>query len=377
MAGLYIHIPFCKQACHYCDFHFSTLTDQRYEMVQSMITELEIRKSYLADAPLETIYFGGGTPSILDTKQLESILAASRRLFHVVPEAELTVECNPDDLSPSILRQLVTLGVNRLSIGIQSFDDAVLKYFNRAHNSAESLKCISEARAAGFENISIDLIYGIPGQDSDAWLKNIRKATALEPEHISAYALTIEEKTVFGRKYAKGQLTPLPEEHVAAQFELLMLEMEAAGYEHYEISNFAKPGRRSKHNTSYWEQKPYLGIGPSAHSYDGTSRQFNVANNSLYIKSIREGRIPFEKESLGRETLINEFIMTSLRTSGGLDLEKLKELHGFDLLAAHGSYVDTLVRLGKVGIAGNIMKLSNQGKLLADKISSDLFVITE
>jgi oxygen-independent coproporphyrinogen-3 oxidase len=377
MAGLYIHIPFCRQACHYCDFHFSTLTDQRDEMVQSMITELEIRKSYLAEAPLETIYFGGGTPSILDTKQLESILAASRRLFQVVPEVELTVECNPDDLSPSILRQLVTLGVNRLSIGIQSFDDAVLKYFNRAHNSAESLKCISEARAAGFENISIDLIYGIPGQDSDAWLKNIRKATALEPEHISAYALTIEEKTVFGRKYAKGQLTPLPEEHVAAQFELLMLEMEAAGYEHYEISNFAKPGRRSKHNTSYWEQKPYLGIGPSAHSYDGTSRQFNVANNSLYIKSIREGRIPFEKESLGRETLINEFIMTSLRTSGGLDLEKLKELHGFDLLAAHGSYVDTLVRLGKVGIAGNIMKLSNQGKLLADKISSDLFVITE
>jgi oxygen-independent coproporphyrinogen-3 oxidase len=353
------------------------MTDQRTEMVQAMLKELELQKSYLGEASLETIYFGGGTPSILDAKQLDLILKAARRLFNVMRDAEVTVECNPDDLSRPTLEALATLGVNRLSIGIQSFDDEVLRHFNRAHTSDESLKCISNARQEGFKNISIDLIYGIPGQGNNAWQRNIRTAIALAPEHISAYALTIEEKTVFGRKYAKGQLTPLPEERVAEQFETLMREMEAAGYEHYEISNFARPGRRSRHNTSYWEQKAYLGIGPSAHSYDGSSRQFNIANNPLYIKSIREGKIPFEKEFLGRDTLINEFIMTSLRTSGGLDLSRLKELHGFDLLAAHGSYVDGLVRLGKVGIAGNILKLSNQGKLLADKISSDLFVISE
>jgi oxygen-independent coproporphyrinogen-3 oxidase len=353
------------------------MTDLREEMVQSLLAELGIQKDYLGDAPLETIYFGGGTPSILDAKQLESILEAARQLFKVLPDAEITIECNPDDLSPSTLKQLKDLGVNRLSIGIQSFDNSVLTYFNRAHTAKDSLNCVSEARRAGFENISIDLIYGIPGQGIDAWLKNVQNAIKLSPEHVSAYALTIEEKTVFGRRYAKGLLQVLPEERVAEQFELLMREMDAAGYEHYEISNFAKRGRRSRHNTSYWEQKPYLGIGPSAHSYDGASRQFNISNNSLYIKSIGQGRIPFEKELLGREALINEYIMTRLRTSGGLDLARLKELHGFDLLAAHRDYIDGLVRLGKVGIAGNVIRLSNQGKLLADKISSDLFVISE
>jgi oxygen-independent coproporphyrinogen-3 oxidase len=304
-------------------------------------------------------------------------MAVAGRHFQISENAEVTAECNPDDLSIAKLKGLVNIGVNRLSVGIQSFDDNVLSYFNRAHTAAEAISCIADARRVGFENISLDLIYGIPGQDNEAWLTTIRKACALNPEHISAYALTIEEKTVFGRHYSKGKLTPLPEDRVADHFEILMKEMETAGFEHYEISNFSKSGKHSRHNASYWEQKPYLGIGPSAHSYDGKSRQYNISNNSLYIKSIVAGEVPFEKESLGPETLINEYIMTRLRTSGGLDLSRLKELYAFDLLAVHGRYVESLIRMGKVGITNNVLRLSNQGKLLADKISSDLFVIAE
>jgi len=346
-------------------------------MVQSLNTELLLQKDYLGGARVDTIYFGGGTPSILDTTALSSIMDNIRRLFKTLPDAEVTIECNPDDLSTKRLRELFEIGVNRLSIGVQSFDDSVLTFFNRTHSAAESLQSMIDAREAGFNNISIDLIYGIPDQAHELWLANIHKAIALGPEHLSAYALTIEDKTVFGRRHAKGLLSPLPEENVAQQFELLMEEMSKAGYDHYEISNFSKPGRHSRHNTSYWEQKEYLGIGPSAHSYDGRSRQFNIANNALYIKGIREGKVPFERETLQRETLINEYIMTRLRTSAGVDLRRLREAHGFDLLAIHAGYIQDLTRLGKVRVEGNFLKLSNQGKLLADKISADLFVIAE
>jgi oxygen-independent coproporphyrinogen-3 oxidase len=377
MAGLYFHVPFCKQACYYCDFHFSTQTDLRGEMVQAMTKELELQKDYLEGAALETIYFGGGTPSMLTADELFRIMNDTSRYYTIMPGAEITVECNPDDLSRSKLLDLASLGVNRLSVGIQSFDDSVLRYFNRAHTAQESLNCVNDAREAGFENISLDLIYGIPGQSNEAWIESLRKTCELAPEHISAYALTIEEKTVFGRRHAKGMLTPLPDERVAEQFEALMLEMATAGYEHYEISNFSKPGRHSRHNASYWEQKAYLGIGPSAHSYDGRSRQHNIANNALYIKSVLAGKVPFERETLGREMLINEYIMTRLRTAGGLDLGLLKAMHNFDLMEVHRRYVEELIRMDKVHISGNVMRLSNQGKLLADKISSDLFVIAE
>jgi oxygen-independent coproporphyrinogen-3 oxidase len=377
MAGLYIHIPFCRQACYYCDFHFSTNTDQRSEMIASLVKEMAIQKQYLGNQPVETIYLGGGTPSLLDDTELAAILSGARENFLVDTDAEVTVEANPDDLSPSRLEGLKNSGVNRLSIGIQSFQDEALTFFNRAHSAAESLRCLADARKAGFTNISIDLIYGIPCQDDNLWRDNIAQACSFSPEHISAYALTIEEKTVFGRRHARGQLPIMTEDQVAFQFELLMEEMKARGYEHYEISNFSRPGRRSRHNTSYWEQKPYLGIGPSAHSYDGRSRQHNVANNSLYIKSIGGGTVPFERELLSRETLVNEYIMTRLRTSDGLNLSRLKADHGFDLLEHHRLYIAQLTGLGKIRIEGEVLLLTSSGKLLADKISSDLFVISE
>jgi oxygen-independent coproporphyrinogen-3 oxidase len=377
MAGIYFHIPFCKQACHYCDFHFSTNTGAKGDMLKALLVELEMQKEYLGGEEIETIYFGGGTPSLLDPEELALILQTVRQNFTTAAGAEITVEANPDDLTGTNLAGLRAIGVNRLSIGIQSFQDDMLAYFNRAHTSHDVVRCLADARHAGFDNISIDLIYGIPGLNNDDWLRNIRTALSYEPEHVSAYALTIEERTVFGKRHARGQLTPLPEEEVAIHFELLMSEMSQAGYEHYEISNFSRPGKRSRHNTSYWEQKPYLGIGPSAHSYNGTTRQNNVANNALYIKSVNAGQVPFERESLTRETLINEYIMTRLRTSDGLNLSHLSVAHGFDLLEHHRPYLEQLVRLGKLFIAGDVLRLTDQGKLLADKISADLFVIAE
>jgi len=377
MAGLYIHVPFCKQACSYCDFHFSTQLDARSSLIGALLKELELQRDYLEGEQLRTIYFGGGTPSLLTREETGDVLTSINRYYTVTPGAEVTLEANPDDLSPDKLAQLRELGVNRLSIGVQSFDDSVLRYFNRGHSSKQAYECIDDARRAGFDNISIDLIYGIPGAGHDNWLRDINTALRLDPEHISAYALTIEEKTVFGRRAAKGQLTPMPEESVATQFEMLMSEMAASGYEHYEISNFAKPGHRSRHNTSYWTQEPYLGIGPSAHSYNRRSRRFNIANNSLYIKALGEGRLPFEEEILSASNLINEFIMTHLRTGDGLDLDLVRDKFGYDLARAHRSYLAKLLELEKIEYRKQMLVLTNKGKLLADKISSDLFVTAE
>jgi len=377
MSGLYIHIPFCKQACHYCDFHFSTQLDVRTPMIGAILKELELQKDYLQGKQLQTVYFGGGTPSLLSRQEMHDVLDGINLYHDLSTGAEITLEANPDDLGPEKLVQLRELGVNRLSIGVQCFDDDILRYFNRGHSSQQALTCIADARRAGFTNISIDLIFGVPGLDHAAWLRNIHTAVALAPEHISAYSLTIEEKTVFGKQAAKGQLIPLQEETVAAQFEMLMSEMTASGYEQYEISNFAKPGHRSRHNSSYWEQKAYLGIGPSAHSYNGRSRRFNVANNSLYIKAMVEGRQPFEEETLSPSNIINEFIMTHLRTRDGLDLDQLKERFGYDLRSAHRSYLASLLELEKIEFRKQVLALTNKGKLLADKISSDLFVNPE
>lgn len=346
-------------------------------MVDSIIKELEFQKSYLNGETVDTIYFGGGTPSLLTAQELSMILRSIHRFQTVTTAAEITLEANPDDLQRERLDELAAIGVNRLSIGIQSFDDDILRYFNRAHSSDDALNCVKEARLAGFHNISLDLIYGTPGLTEAGWFRNIRSALALEPEHVSAYALTIEEKTVFGRRASKGQLAAPPEEVVAGQFEILMSEMATAGFDHYEISNFGKPGFHSRHNSSYWEQKPYLGIGPSAHSYNGRSRQYNVANNSSYIKSLQEGKVPFELEELSQSNMINEFIMTSLRTSGGLDLRYLKDKFGYDLSQVHRAYLRDLIRLEKIQDRPDVLVLTNKGKLLADKISADLFVSTE
>lgn len=376
MAGIYLHIPFCKQACHYCDFHFSTDTGIRKELLESMKKEIILQQGYLAQEPIETIYFGGGTPSILTDEELSTLLGSIQKKFLVQTNAEITLEANPDDLTLSRLRAMRNIGVNRLSIGIQSFDDDVLTFLNRAHSSIVAASCIPMAREAGFENISLDLIYAIPGQLEDKWRQNIYKAIDLNPEHISAYSLTIEEKTAFGRWAASGKLKAPDDEIAAHQLEILVKELEKAGYQQYEISNFSKPGYESQHNSSYWKEKKYLGIGPSAHSYNLISRQFNVSNNHHYIRSLNDGTIPFEFELLSADDHINEYLLTTLRTSWGCDLEKMKQNFSYDILATHAVFINNLIVKDLAVIDNGFLKLTPSGRLLADKISSDLFLVS-
>jgi oxygen-independent coproporphyrinogen III oxidase len=374
MAGLYIHIPFCKQACYYCDFHFSTNQSQKTELVNHIAQELEIRKDYLLGEPLETIYLGGGTPSLLSFIELEILFNAIHKHYRVEDNPEITLEANPDDLTPEKLRELAAIGVNRLSIGIQSFDEQVLRFLNRAHTAQDALQCVANARAAGISNISIDLINSIPGQGDELLKKNLAMAIALKPEHISAYSLTVEEKTVFGRWASHGKLTAMEEDLSATQFELVMNSLQEHGYQHYEISNYCLPGFESKHNTSYWQQRKYLGVGPSAHSFDGKSRQFNVSNNYAYMNALRAGKIPFERELLTPENKINEYIFTSLRTDRGCSLAYLVTQYDYDLMKMNASYIYQLTEKNLIRLFENKIVLTTAGKLLADKISSDLFV---
>jgi oxygen-independent coproporphyrinogen-3 oxidase len=377
VAGIYIHIPFCKQACHYCDFHFSTSLGTQQQLTAAIAKEIGMQKDYLGNESIGTIYFGGGTPSILTKDQISSILRAVTDNFSVTSTAEITLEANPDDLSKEKLEELRQIGVNRLSIGIQSFRDDILTFFNRAHNSAEAVRSINDARAAGFHNISIDLIYGVPGQDNVNWEAGLYEALKFSPQHISAYSLTIEERTAFGKWKAANKLTPMEEGLVADQFEVLMETLTRKGYEHYEISNFSLPGYHSQHNSSYWNRTKYLGVGPSAHSYDGVSRQFNVPNNSTYVRKVEAGEIPSERELLTTADKINEYFMIGLRTSAGCDLEFLSKDYGFTLSDRQKKYVEELVRLDKMVAEGSWLKLTNKGKLLADKIAADLFVSNE
>ncbi|HZY80127.1 MAG TPA: radical SAM family heme chaperone HemW [Cyclobacteriaceae bacterium] len=377
MAGIYIHIPFCKQACHYCDFHFSTSLGSQPQMTAAVAKEIEMQKDYLAGEEIGTIYFGGGTPSLLKEEELKKILGVIRTNFKVSPDAEITLEANPDDLNKNKLEELRGAGVNRLSIGIQSFRDDILKFFNRAHDSNEAVRSIEDARTAGFNNISIDLIYGVPGQDNNSWLKGLDDALKFRPEHISAYSLTIEERTVFGKWRVANKLTPMDEGLVAEQFEILMDTLTKNGYDHYEISNFSLPGYYSRHNSSYWNGTKYLGVGPSAHSYDRASRQFNVSNNAIYVRRIEEGELPNERELLSRGDKINEYLMVKLRGKDGVDLEYLSKEFNFQFSERQRQYIDELARLGKLVIENNHLALTNAGKLLADKIAADLFVISE
>ncbi len=336
--------------------------------------ELVIQKDYLHGEALETIYFGGGTPSLLSPKELEWILATINKHYSLSNNPEITLEANPDDLNPASLDQFHTLGINRLSIGIQSFDDTILKYLNRAHTGMEGINCIPWAHEAGIENISIDLIFAIPNQDNELLKKNLEIATRLNPTHISAYSLTLEEKTVFGRWAKQGKLLAMDESQAATQFELVMDFLHDAGYHHYEISNYCLPGYESKHNTSYWQQKKYLGIGPSAHSYDGASRQFNVNNNALYSKALLEGRIPYEREVLTPANKINEYIFISLRTSLGCDLGYLTRHFEYDLKMQNEHYLNQLLTKNLIKIDKNTIYLTRSGKLLADQIAAELFV---
>lgn len=375
VAGLYFHIPFCKQACHYCDFHFSTNLSLATDMTKAMKAEVDLRTDFLEGHPLKTVYFGGGTPSILSNDLLSELMGHVSDRFGLGHVSEVTCEANPDDLTEKKLNELRHLGFNRLSIGIQTFNNKLLNYLNRVHTAEEAGRCVSLAKESGFENISIDLIYAIPGQSIDDWLNDIRRAMELEPQHISSYALTIEEKTVFGRWTKKGSMHA-PDETVAAKhFEILVEELAKHGFTQYEVSNFSKPGFESKHNSSYWKGVPYLGIGPSAHSYNGRERHYNVSNNFTYVREIAAGRLPGEHETLSRHDRINEYLMTRLRTRWGCDLQWMNLHLQYDLLQSNKNYIENLVSEGFAYVEADHLLLTRKGLMIADKISSDLFLI--
>lgn len=374
MAGLYIHIPFCKQACHYCDFHFSTSLSGKDEMVDALCQEMRLQKNYLQDKTLDSIYFGGGTPSLLSERHLEQIFISLHEVFSPKSDCEITLEANPDDLTQRNLKLLLSAGINRLSIGVQSFDDHILKFLNRVHDGTMALQALENCRVAGFKNISIDLIYAIPGQGHALLKDNINKALAFAPEHFSAYSLTIEPKTVFGNWVNKEKIIPASEEFNATQFEIVSSQLSGAGYEHYEISNFCQPGFFSRHNSSYWTQAEYLGIGPSAHSYNTHSRQFNIKNNALYLKAIKLGQVPYEVETLTKENKINEYVFTTLRTHMGCNFEKIKKDFEFDFLSTHSKYIEKLLFNKLAVLENNVLRLTFKGKLLADQIALDLMV---
>lgn len=375
MAGIYIHIPFCRRACTYCNFHFSTSLKLKDEVLRAMFTELEMQKHYLGSQPLETIYFGGGTPSLLQVDDIKRLVDKIHSLWPVNQLKECTLEANPDDLTLPYLKDLKSTAINRFSIGVQSFREADLRYMNRAHTAQQADYAIKASQDLGFENLSIDLIYGTPGLADTDWKQNLAQLKALRIPHFSAYALTVEEGTALHYSIQKKAATPVDPDQAAGQFELLMEAAEAMGYEHYEISNLALPGRYAVHNTNYWRGKPYLGIGPSAHSFDGKSRRWNIANNALYAKSILLNRqLTYEEETLTPEQQFNEYVMTSIRTMWGCSLPIVRNRWGDEQVSILASkalpYIDKNLLLKK----GEHLILTNQGKLFADNIAGNLFI---
>ncbi|PTB96726.1 coproporphyrinogen III oxidase [Marivirga lumbricoides] len=375
MAGIYIHIPFCKQACFYCDFHFSTNMALKDEMANSICEEIKLQKDYLENEKITSIYFGGGTPSLLSEKQLCKIMDTLYRYFTISKQSEITIEANPDDITPKKLADLYLAGINRLSVGVQSFDEKVLKWMNRAHDATHAHQCLKWINDSSFKNYSVDLIYGIPISTHAKWAEDLKNLTKYHPPHISSYCLTIEPNTVFGKWQKKGDLSEASEDYAAEQFMELTNYLSAIGYQHYEVSNFCLPTFESKHNSSYWQQKPYLGLGPGAHSYNGFSRQFNIANNALFIRSIKEGKLPFEKEILSRNDQINEYLMTSLRTSEGCDLDYLQHKYNYNFQEENSSTINEWRKQGLCEVNQQKIILTPEGKLLADKLAADLFLV--
>lgn len=371
MAGLYIHVPYCHKACHYCNFHFSTSLKDMDKMVDSICTELLLRKDYLDQRLIETVYFGGGTPSILSSDNLSKIFHAIHDHYSIASSAEITLEANPEDITETSLLCWKSLGVNRLSIGIQSFQNEYLHWMNRNHSSEASIRCVTLAQKNGFENISIDLIYGLPTLTVDQWRAEIQTAISLNVPHISSYCLTVEEKTVFGNLAKKGALQPIPDEISEEHLIILIHELLAAGYEQYEISNFCKPAFESKHNSSYWQRKPYIGIGPGAHSYNDRERAANISNNSLYIKQIEKNEWTGSIEILSDIDQYNEYILTRLRTKWGITLI---EIEAFSLPDIEKTIrlLTQFVNEGFLYIKDDIYLLTTKGKLLADEITLQL-----
>ncbi|MEM7383250.1 MAG: radical SAM family heme chaperone HemW [Bacteroidota bacterium] len=374
MAGIYIHIPFCKQACYYCDFHFSTNLQLRDPLLQAIKQELSIQRHYLGQAQVASIYLGGGTPSLLASHEVAALLTQITRYFPLAEPVEVTLEANPDDLTLEKLQALRTAGINRLSLGVQSFQDVLLRYLHRIHDGAQAIASVELALQAGFENISIDLIYAIPGQTESLWRQDLAIATQLLPPHIAAYCLTIAPNTVFGRWQQKGRLQPVADEVAAQHFQILVDVLTAYHYEAYEVTSFYQPLCHAQHNMNYWKQGSYLGVGPGAHAYNGVARQYNVAHNQRYIQSIQQGIIPSTTRVLKRKDHINEYIMTRLRTQWGCDLAWLKSHYQYDLQQAKGTYLSQLLRQRLACIQADTLWLTTAGKLLADRVALDLFI---
>jgi len=394
LSGIYIHIPFCKQACHYCDFHFSTSLKKKNEMVLALAKEIQMRKSEFENDPseseqakqtIETIYFGGGTPSVLTTGEIQYLIDVVYENYTVSENPEITLEANPDDLSKERIIELSKSPINRLSIGIQSFFEDDLEMMNRAHNSAEAKKCLEEATKY-FDNISLDLIYGIPGMSNEKWKRNIETALSFGIPHISSYALTVEPKTALNKLIQTGKIAKPKDEVAEGHFMLLVETLEANGFIHYELSNFGKENYFSKNNSAYWLGKKYIGIGPSAHSYDGISRSWNVSNNSIYLKSIQENKLPEETEILSKTDRYNEYIMTGLRTIWGVSLNKIESEFGKEYLDYLNKQAEKYIKNNLLEIVTSsdfkqlnrvekILKTTKKGKFLTDGIASDLFLV--
>lgn len=373
MAGIYIHIPFCKQACHYCDFHFSTSLRLKDRMIQGLIQEIKLRSDYLPTSEISSVYLGGGTPSLLEPADLDQLFTAITQHFTFAPNAEITLEANPDDLNPGYLRELKQSPVNRLSIGVQSFHDDELAWMNRAHRASMALDAIRHAQDAGFTNLTIDLIFGLPISNRSKWEQNMEQFLELDIPHLSAYGLTVEPRTALDYQIKHQQTAPISDEVQGDQFMQTMDVLTQAGYEHYELSNYARPGNYAQHNTSYWFGEPYLGIGPSAHSYDQTARQWNVRHNRKYLEGVESRNLLVEREILSQDEHFNDWILTRLRTKWGLSLDELRNRFGEAPVQLLVDEAKPLLEEGMILIDGKTLLLSRFGKLMADKVSAVLF----
>ena len=373
MAGIYIHIPFCKKACHYCNFHFSTKLDLVDTMTEVIIKELDQRHSYLNTSGIETIYFGGGTPSVLSAESIDNILSAIKKYYALTDSAEISLEVNPDDISTSYLSALKDIGINRLSIGVQSFYQKELEFMNRSHDAEQALQSIIDIKNY-FDNFSVDLIFGGQFTEGSNWENNLAKVIELDIPHLSCYSLTIEEDTVFGNWLKHDKLQAIDDDIQRQQFITTADTLEAHGYLHYEISNYAKPNMLAKHNTNYWKEKPYLGLGPSAHSYDGKTRQWNPSHNTKYITAINNQDRCYHEEALTIQDKYNEYILTGLRTMWGLDMERINSF-GHQYQAHLTKVLETQINEGSVSTKDNHIYLTREGKLYADNVAQEFFYL--
>ncbi|OQA99424.1 MAG: Oxygen-independent coproporphyrinogen-III oxidase 1 [Bacteroidetes bacterium ADurb.Bin217] len=374
MSSLYLHIPYCKKLCYYCDFHFSLNLKTKADFVAALCKELELQHNFLNDTALDTIYFGGGTPSVLSPDEIQYIFATIRRFWNISPTAEITFECNPDDLNLPFCKELYSLGINRLSIGIQSFFDDELHMLNRRHTAYEAQQSVHNAQQAGFSNITIDLMYGLPHQTLERWKQNLDRVSQLNVQHLSCYALTVEKNTALAQSVKRKQVIPQSDDVYIQQYNYLIQWCEQHGFEQYEISNFAKRGMYSRHNSNYWSGKSYLGVGPSAHSFNGTYRFWNTAHNQKYIDTLQNNQLLQESEQLSHSNICNEYIMTTLRTIQGIEIQRVQQLMTSEEFDSFLKQVQTLIQSEKLCMSASHIYCTSQGFMVSDMIIAELFV---